>query len=230
MNKKTLALFILLTANAFAAPKGIHVTFDIDSDEGDRAAAGTTDYYFQDGNLRAEINMKHGAIDNVTMIQNSGKLYTLFPKDKTYMEIPAFVSDAAANLTKEKDTGKFTKTKQTKKIAGHACTVFKRETATSIDTVCVNQPLYVQYKDLFTSMNKMMANQNAFASVEGFPLEVISTGKGKEKTKTSILVKKIDQQNFVGKFDLPKDYTQKNALSGAAELLKKLQTAEPATK
>ncbi len=228
MNKKIFTLLILFTFNTFASDKGIRVTFDIDSDEGDRAAVGTTDYYYQDGNLRAEINMKEGTIDNVTMIQNNGKLYTLFPKDKTYMAIPEFVTNAANNLTKEKETGFFTATKQKKKIAGYDCTVFRRETTTSIDTVCVNQPLYAQYKDLFTSMNKVIANQNTFSSVKGFPLEAISSGKGKNKTKTTILVKKIDQQNFAGKFDLPKDYTQKNALSGVADMIKKMQTGEPA--
>ncbi len=231
MLKKIIPLSVLvLTSVSFAADKGIHVTFDIDSDMGERAAQGTTEYYFQNGDLRAEVNMKHSTIDNVVMIQNSGKLYTLFPKDKTYMEVPQFLTDAAANLTKEKETATFKQTKQKKKIAGYDCTVYKKETVTSVDTVCVNQPLYAKYKDLFTSMNKVMANQNAFASVEGFPLEASSVGKGKDKSKTSILVKKIDEQNFVGKFDLPKDYTQKNALTGAAELLQKMQSGEPATK
>ena len=228
MLKKTIILSLFVSTFAFAADKGIHVTFDIDSDMGNTAAQGTTDYYFQNGDLRADVNMRHSTIDNVVMIQNAGKLYTLFPKDKTYMEVPQFLTDAAANLTKEKETGTFKQTKQKKKIAGHECTVYKKETSTSIDTVCVNQPLYAKYKDLFTSMNKVMANQNAFASVEGFPLEASSVGKGKDKSRTSILVKKVDEQNFTGKFDLPKDYTQKNALSGAAELLKKMQSGESA--
>jgi hypothetical protein len=230
MLKKIFSITILMTSYVFAADKGIHITFDINSDTGDSEAIGTTDYYFQNGNLRAEVNMKHGTVDKVTMIENNGKLYTLFPKDKTYMEIPEMLAGAAANLAKEENPGTFKSTKQKKKVAGHECEIFKKEDAQSIDTVCVNQPLYKQYKDLFTKMKKMMGNQNSFANVEGFPLEAISTGKGKEKTKTTILVTKIEEQNFTGKFDLPKDYTQKNMVSGAMEMFKKLQSEEPAGK
>jgi hypothetical protein len=227
--KNTFVFLVLVACHSFAADKGIHITFDINSDTGDSAAIGTTDYYFQNGNLRAEINMEQGTVDKITMIENNGRLYTLFPDDKTYMEIPQFVAGAAANLGREENPGDFKSTKQKKKIAGYECEIFKKEDAQSMDTVCINQPLYNRYKDLFFKIKKMMGNQNSFVNIEGFPLEAISTGKGKEKTKTTILVTKIDEQNFTGKFDLPKNYTEKNMVSGAVEMLKKLQSGENAT-
>jgi hypothetical protein len=227
MFRKIFILWVLLSLPSIAADKGIYVVFDINSQDGDEAAVGTANYYYQGGNLLAEMNLDQGSLENVTMLETDGVLYTLFPKEKKYMEIPQYMAEVAAELTKKESAkGSFKPTGKKKKIAGHDCEVYMKDTKDSLDTACLNQPLYKTYKDFFTKMQKLTKNHNLMMGTEGFPLEVTSTGKGKNKHNMTLLVKKINQQDYKNKFLIPKDYQKQNVLQGAAEMFQKIKESK----
>lgn len=223
MFSKSFLMGLFVFGSAIAADRGIYVSLDIHSEDGDKAAIGKADYYYQNGNLLAEMDMEQGSVDRVTMLELDGTLYTLFPKEKKYMEVPPSMVEIAAELTKKETKGTFKPTGKKKKIGGHECEVYSKETASSTDTICLNQPLYKKYKEFFDKIQKITQNYNLMMGAEGFPLEVISTGKGKNKHKTNVLVKKIKEQDYKSKFVLPKNYQKQNVLDGAAEMFQKIR-------
>jgi hypothetical protein len=160
MFKTTFVVSVLLSLTCIAADKGIYIAFDLNSQDGETAAIGKANYYYQNGNLLAEMNLDEGAVDNMTMLETDGVLYTLFPKEKKYMEIPQYMAEVAADLTKKETKGTFKATGKKKKIAGHECEVYMKETKDSLDTACLNQPLYRAYKEFFLKMQKLTKNHN----------------------------------------------------------------------
>lgn len=213
---------VLISQNVNAIEKGIHVVFDFNKDQGETAAVGTANYYYQQGDMLTDVTMKVGALKNLTMLEINGSLYSLSVQDKTYMQIPDFVKDAVAKTSQSESKVPFVATGKKKKIAGYDCEVFSRKTTDGMDSACLNQVLYKQYKDLFSQMQSMAGGGTFISGVQGFPLEASSFGNGANKKTTTMLVKSIDQGNFQAKLSIPKGYQEKNAAVGAAELLQKL--------
>lgn len=221
MKKKYLLFIMFFYSHAWAIGNGLHFTFDFNRDQGETAAIGTGNYFYQNGEMLADVQMKLGAVDRLVMLQKGASLYTLFPQEKSYMEVPQIVRDAAKNRVQSDNDIAFVKTNQKKKIAGYDCEIFTRKTSKSSDTVCLNQSLHREYKDIFEKMKEMTGQDAWMGTTQGFPLEIKSVGIV-DKKSTTVLVKSIEKGDFVSKLSIPKEYQEKNAISGGLEMLKKM--------
>jgi len=202
---KNILLLCLVCTSAIAADQGVHITYKMDMNQGTKENLhGLAQYYFQDGNMWAEMDFSQSPMGTMVFVEKDGKKFTLFPQEKSYMEVTEFASNAKKTSTKQK----YQPTGQKKKIAGYDCEVFAREDQHSKDSICVNKSLQDQYRALFSKMKDV--NKEDLQGVEGLPLEYQSVAKGKNVTTTSMVVQNIENQNYAKKISIPSDYKKKD--------------------
>lgn len=199
---------LFLSTQALAA-QGIHISYQMQmSADSKTKMSGTSEYYFQDGNIRAEVNMQGTPLGKTVFIEKNGKRYTLFPSDKTYMEVTDFSQKYATQQKKIQKSSPYKATGQKKTIAGYECEVFVKENQMQKETACLSKSLMKVYASLIRDMKKV--NQDMDIS-QGVPLEMASVGKGKNSNTTKMKVLKINPNPKGVSFTIPKGYKKKEA-------------------
>lgn len=92
---KNILLLCLVCTSAMAADQGVHITYKMDMNQGTKENLhGLAQYYFQDGNMWAEMDFSQSPMGTMVFVEKDGKKFTLFPQEKSYMEVTEFASNA----------------------------------------------------------------------------------------------------------------------------------------
>lgn len=198
---------ILITASAYAAGKnGIYVRYQIQKEDGSQVTHGTADYYFQRGNFLAEVDFGENMMGEMIFLETGGKKYSLFPSEKTYVEIKEF-SASLANFQPESE-GEFVNTGMKKKVLGYKCDIYRKETKTEITNVCVSPKLYKNWGNALAKINQGEKIAHSLVNIKGFPLEII-TMQG-NKNQTTVVMTSIRQRDYSKKFHVINQYKKKH--------------------
>lgn len=147
-------------------------------------------YFFSGDNMAIKQNTAFGT---QTIVMNNAANTGYVLMDMMGQKIALKVDDSQ---TEEETSGpEFTKTSETKEIAGYNCTKYLVKTDEIGDT------------EVWTT-NELKANmgsKNPMKNVEGFPLEYVSEKEGMTMRLTATNVTKKELDNSM--FDIPTDFT-----------------------
>ncbi|MEZ4820811.1 MAG: DUF4412 domain-containing protein [Bdellovibrionota bacterium] len=206
-------LGLCLVSTAVYAADGIHMTYEMQMDIGDQKNMQmTTQYYYKDGDTRVEV--EGSPLGKTVLLESKGKKYTLFPAEKTYMEVTDFAAQVGQKQ-QAKMQANFTATGTKKTIAGYPCEVYTKQDKQEQQTTCFSASLAEKYAPLLQSMQSV---HHEVDTKHGIPLEMISISNGKT-TKVKALA--IDHDVAKISFTIPKDYTQKTP-EGMPDQLQKM--------
>jgi hypothetical protein len=208
--------------SARAATDGLHVVYDMQS----AGSKMKMEYYVAEGKVRFENQTSENPLGNMVLIRrtNPEKSFMLFPKDKTFVELPEF--DAEAMRKEVQAQIPFKATGQKKQIVGYSCDVMKRDLPDRKEEACTSSKLSKEYKDLQASFPKSKSGQTSLPEgLGGFPLEYKITPTNKDSSspfhETSMLVSQLQKAPLnAALFEVPSDYLKKQFPAMPAEVLK----------
>jgi len=224
MLKKIAYIGLILTSLSVHAKgkEGLYIRYEIQTDVDSQPMRGVADYYYQGGDFLAIVNFGDSMMGEVMYLEKDGRKYSLFPKEKTYVETKEF--SANPFMFHPLTEGEFVSTGIKKKILGYKCDIFTKETKTTTTNVCVGQKLYTNWGVVVTKMG-----QAEGTIPKGFPLEIITINKTLNK-QTTVTMTGIRQKDFSKRFDILAGYKKKegpDVPKRAQEVIKGMPSTVP---
>ncbi len=209
MKNILLMIAILFTTSVHAADKnGIYIRYEIQNEDGKQLSHATADYYFQRGRFLAQVNFGENMMGEMIFLESGGKKYSLFPSEKTYVEIKEF-SAGPATFQPESE-GEFVNTGMKKKVLGYKCDIYRKETKTEITNVCLSAKLYKNWAPALAKINQGEQKlSHSITNLKGFPVEIVTLYQG-EKKQTTVTMTAIKQRDYSKRFDIIHQYKKKN--------------------
>ena len=225
LKKLIVPALILLNTAAFAAGKdGLHIQYRIHIDNGAKPIVGTADYYYQGRNYLAIINTGDETIGKTIYLEQNGRKYTLFPKEKTFMEVKEFESGLSSFIPHT--DGAFTAIANKKKIMGYKCNMQRKEAENGITNVCLSPLLYKNWGMVW---NKMESKESALGQMQGFPVEIV-TLTNKQANQTTVTLSMVRQKDYSKIFEIMRDYKKKetpDVQASSTKMLNNMKTTTP---
>jgi hypothetical protein len=210
------SLFILLItltflSPAYAAPKGLKITYDYEASGERKTHKGTGTYFLTEGATRVEMDQDISGSNRgpMAIIQqtNPKKRLILDLKGKTYTDVTAFMGDSSIPVKQDKEPP-FKSTGKKKKIAKHTCVVVERTHRGTHEEACISKSLAKEFAMLSRAFSGSKKRRSFLPNgLDGFPLEFISRGKS-EGSNSVMRVREITQQRFGQQlFQVPQNFT-----------------------
>ncbi len=204
MFKKIIFLSAVFFAfSVFAGAKeGLYIRYNIETETDSMPIRGVADYYYQGGDFLAVIHAGDNLMGSVMYLEKDGQKYSLFPKEKTYVETKEFSANPMMFLPQSE--GEFVTTGIKKKILGYKCDIFTKETKTTTTHLCLGQKLYANWGAVVQKMGQTEGSHPP----KGFPMEIVTINKSSKK-QTTVTMTGIRQKDFGKRFEILKDYKKK---------------------
>lgn len=201
-------MVLLFAPSVFAS--GVEIVYDMEFVGEGKPLKVESRYFLQDGSGRIETDLPGSLMDSVVLLLQKEKHRTILltPGKDTYM----ILSDSLKKEVPSKGE-KFTKTKRSKKIAGHTCQVFTRKRKGIVEEVCLNTTALK--KPEFKSL-KAIDQYRRFPflpyGIEAFPLEyrhVKEATKNNKAQKSLVRVRTFSRKKLKSAlFVVPKDFVR----------------------
>ncbi len=224
IKKITFAILLFASFSVFAAKEGLFVRYNVEIESSAETMRGTADYYYQGGDFLSITNFGESMMGEAVYLEKDGRKYSLFPKEKTYVETKEFA--ASPFMFHPVTEGSYVATGIKKKILGYKCEIFTKDSKTMTTNVCLGQKLYTNWGTVVT---KMESSEQAAGIPKGFPLEIVTINKVTKK-QTVATMSAIRQKDYQKKFDIMNDYKKKEGADvqkNSTEMIKGMPSTVP---
>lgn len=228
MTKKLACLCVILSSFSALAKgsEGLFIRYNIEREANSQPVRGVADYYYQGRDFLAVVNFGENMSGEMIFLETGGRRYSLFPKEKTYVETKEFA--AGPTVFHPQTEGEFTSTGIKKKILGYKCEIFKKESKDIVTNVCLSAKLHKNWGVMAAKMENVGQDPTSIAS-KGFPLEIVTLEKSSNK-QTVVTMVAIRQKDYKKKFEILNDYKKKegpDVQKNSTKMIQSMPTTDP---